>query len=131
MSGAQKSNSEKVRDFIARWEAKDVEGILDAFADEPFYHNIPMEPLTDKESIRKFIEPFLEPATAVSWELRFIAEDSNGVVLTERVDSFSFGEKRISLPVMGSFEFAGGKIAKWRDYFDLRDFETQAAALQG
>lgn len=131
MSGAQKSNSEKVRDFIACWEAKDVEGILDAFADEPFYHNIPMEPLTDKESIRKFIEPFLEPATGVTWELRFIAEDSNGVVLTERVDSFDFGEKHISLPVMGSFEFVDGKIAKWRDYFDLREFETQAAALQG
>ena len=125
------ANIDKVRDFFSRWEAKDIEGIVDAFSDTPFYHNIPMEPLTSKDSIRKFIEPFLEPATAVRFETHFIAEDANGIVLTERTDSFEFGEKSISLPVMGTFELVDGKIAKWRDYFDLRDFETQAAALQG
>lgn len=125
------SNIDTVRDFIAKWEAKDVEGILGAFCDTPFYHNIPMEPLTSKESIREFIEPFLKPVTSVDWELHFIAEDSAGVVLTERVDSFHFGDKKISLPVMGTFELVDGKIAKWRDYFDLREFEKQAAALQG
>lgn len=124
------SNIEKVRDFIAKWEAKDVEGILAAFSDQPFYHNIPMEPLTSKEAIRKFIEPFLEPVTKVTFETLFIAEDANGVVMTERIDSFAFGAKRISLPVMGTFEFADGKIKKWRDYFDLREFENQMAALQ-
>ena len=42
-----------------------------------------------------------------------------------------FGDKRIALPVMGTFELDNGKIARWRDYFDLRDFENQMAALQG
>ncbi len=125
------SNTDKVRDFIAKWEARDIDGIIDAFTDAPFYHNIPMEPLTSKAAIRKFIEPFLEPVTAVEWDVKFIAEDGNGVVLTERVDAFVFGAKRIALPVMGTFEFEGGKIARWRDYFDLREFENQMAALQG
>lgn len=124
------SNIDKVREFIARWEAKDVEGIMSTFSDTPFYHNIPMEPLTSKADIRKFIEPFLEPVTAVEWEVLSIAEDANGTVLTERVDAFVFGDKRIALPVMGTFEFAGGKLAKWRDYFDLREFERQMAALK-
>ena len=124
------SNIEKVREFIAKWEAQDIDGILAAFSDNPFYHNIPMEPLTSIEGIRGFIEPFLVPVTAVAWQVNFIAEDDNGVVLTERVDSFTFGDKSISLPVMGTFEFAGGKITKWRDYFDLREFENQMAALQ-
>lgn len=123
-------NIEKVRAFIARWEARDVEGILDTFSDSPFYHNMPMEPLTSKDAIRKFIEPFMAPVTAVEWTVHFIAEDANGVVLTERVDSFQFGDRRIALPVMGTFEFEGDKLARWRDYFDLREFEQQMAALQ-
>ena len=45
------ANIDKVRDFFSRWEAKDIEGIVDAFSDTPFYHNIPMEPLTSKDSI--------------------------------------------------------------------------------
>ncbi len=124
------SNIEKVRAFIARWEARDVEGILDTFSDSPFYHNMPMEPLTSKDAIRKFVEPFMAPVTAVEWTVHFIAEDANGIVLTERVDAFQFGDKRIALPVMGTFEFEGDKLARWRDYFDLREFEQQMAALQ-
>jgi len=123
------SNIDTVRAFIEKWEAKDVDGILDAFVDDPVYHNIPMEPLTSKDSIRGFIEPFLGPVSSVTWEVLFIAEDPDGVVLTERIDSFAFGEKGISLPVMGTFEIVNGKIAKWRDYFDLREFEKQMAAL--
>ena len=124
------SNTQLVRDFIAKWEARDVEGILDTFSDTPFYHNIPMEPLTSKDAIRAFIEPFLKPVTGVTWTVHFIAEDGNGAVLTERVDAFEFGDKRIALPVMGTFEFEDGKLARWRDYFDLREFENQMAALQ-
>ncbi len=124
------SNLAKVQDFIAKWEARDVDGIIAAFADEPFYHNMPMEPLTSKAAIRAFIAPFLEPASRVEWTVHFIAEDANGVVLTERTDAFEFGQQRIALPVMGTFEFVDGKLSKWRDYFDLREFEQQMAALQ-
>lgn len=124
------SNTDRVREFIAHWEARNVNGILAAFSDEPFYHNIPMAPLTSKDDIRAFIEPFLAPATAVRWEVRCIAENSDGVVLTERIDTFEFGDKQISLPVMGTFEFVDGKLSQWRDYFDLQEFERQAAALK-
>lgn len=124
------SNLDMVRDFIAKWEARDVDGIVETFTDDPFYHNIPLEPLTSKTAIRGFIAPFLEPASRVEWTVHFIAEDANGVVLTERTDAFEFGTQRIALPVMGTFEFVDGKLSKWRDYFDLREFENQMAALQ-
>ena len=41
------------------------------------------------------------------------------VVLTERIDTFTMGERRAALPVMGTFEVRDGKISAWRDYFDL------------
>ena len=35
--------------------------------------------------------------------------------------------KTIALPVAGVFELRDGKIAAWRDYFDLQTFMTQSA----
>jgi limonene-1,2-epoxide hydrolase len=47
-------------------------------------------------------------------------------VLTERVDNFDLaGGKKLSLPVMGTFEIENGKIQAWRDYFDLATFTSQ------
>ena len=50
------------------------------------------------------------------------------IVMTERVDHFRVGEKRIMVPCMGIFELRDGKIAAWRDYWDLRQFECQLPA---
>ena len=47
------------------------------------------------------------------------------VVLTERVDVFVYPDKTIELPVMGTFEVRDGKIAAWRDYFDLNQYMSQ------
>ena len=124
------SNIDKVRKFIAKFEALDVKGVMATFAEDAFYHNIPMEPLKGIDSIRQFIEPFMEPITGISWEVICIAEDENGVVLTERVDTFVFGDKRVVMPVMGTFEFDNDKLINWRDYFDLQEFERQMAALE-
>ena len=124
------SNIDKVREFIAKFEALDVQGIMETFAANAFYHNIPMEPLNGITAIRGFIAPFMQPITEISWEVICIAEDENGVVLTERVDTFVFGEKRVVMPVMGTFEFENDKLINWRDYFDLQEFERQMAALQ-
>lgn len=124
------SNKEKVLEFISKFEALDVQGIMATFSDNAFYHNIPMEPLIGIDKIRGFIEPFMEPITEISWDLLSIAEDDDGVVLTERVDTFVFGDKQVVMPVMGTFGFENGKLVKWRDYFDLKTFEVQMAALQ-
>ena len=45
--------------------------------------------------------------------------------MTERIDDFVVQGKAVSLPVMGTFEISGGKICRWRDYFDLATFENQ------
>ena len=42
------------------------------------------------------------------------------------VDRFRFGDKRVELPCAGVFEIRDGKIAVWRDYFDLATWQRQA-----
>ena len=64
---------------------------------------------------------------AVNWEIISIAENGNKV-LTERLDEFDLpGGKHVSVPVMGTFEIRDGRIAAWRDYFDLATFTKQMA----
>ena len=50
------------------------------------------------------------------------------VIMTERVDDFLVGGRRIPLPVMGACEVRDGKIAAWRDYFDREQLFSQVRA---
>jgi limonene-1,2-epoxide hydrolase len=56
---------------------------------------------------------------------------AGNVVMTERVDVFTYPDKSIELPVAGVFEVRGDKIAAWRDYFDVNMFMSQMAPAEG
>jgi len=45
--------------------------------------------------------------------------------MNERVDRFKIGDKLVAIPVTGVFEVRAGKIAAWRDYFDLATWQNQ------
>ena len=118
---ASDSPVEVVRRFCASWADGDLDAIVGAFTDDAVYHNIPIDPVTGPEAIRTFIEGFMGGVDSVTFEVRHIAA-AGDVVLTERVDVFEAPGKRIELPVMGTFEVRDGRIAAWRDYFDLQQF---------
>jgi limonene-1,2-epoxide hydrolase len=84
-----------------------------------------MEKIEGRDAAAAFILG-MQPE-AVNWEMINIAENGNKV-LTERIDNFDLpGGKKISLPVMGTFEIQDGAIKVWRDYFDLATFTSQMA----
>ena len=117
---------EVVRRFCEAWATKDLDTIVGAFTDDAVYHNMPLDPVVGPEAIRTFIEGFLAGIDSVEFQVRAIAADGD-VVLTERVDVFAAPERRLELPVMGTFELRDGRIAAWRDYFDLQSFMTALA----
>ena len=82
------------------------------------YHNIPTGPVKGRAQIEEFIRGFAGSWTQTDWEILTIAETGN-VVLAERVDRTRMGDKSVELPCTGIFEIREGKIAVWRDYFDL------------
>ena len=114
-----------VRDFCAAWEAMDQQRILDAFTDDAVYHNMPMAPAQGKDAIKALLAFILGPAKSVTFDIKRIVAEGD-VVLTERVDTFQMGEKTVALAVMGVFEVRDGKIAAWRDYFDMASWTKQA-----
>jgi hypothetical protein len=114
-----------VRAFIDAWNRRDWDAVVAAFTDDVVYHNIPMEPLVGKAAAGAMIRS-MQP-TAVDWQLLSIAANGDRV-LTERLDTFVMPNgKSLSVPVMGTFEIAGGRIGAWRDYFDLATFTRQMA----
>lgn len=115
-----------VREFCAAVPRRDVRQLVAFFGDEAVYHNIPIAPVRGPAEIEKVLQQFLGPATTeAEFDIRALAVSGN-TVLTERVDRFTIGGKRVELPVMGSFEVdASGKITAWRDYFDMGQFTRQ------
>ncbi|MDR3510449.1 MAG: limonene-1,2-epoxide hydrolase family protein [Caulobacteraceae bacterium] len=121
------SPSDTVRAFIAAWEARSIDAILALMTPDARYLNVGLPEAVGHEAIRAMLTPFLAGATAVRWTVRHLAETADGAVLTERVDVFEMGPRTVTIPVMGVFEFSDGKIAAWRDYFDVPAFQRQLA----
>ena len=112
-----------VREFCAMWPERNVDRFLDYFTDDAVYHNMPLEPVRGKNGIREVLNLFL-PADEIEVEILHLAAHGS-LVFTERVDRFRFGEKRVALPCAGVFDIRDGKIAAWRDYFDLATWQRQ------
>jgi limonene-1,2-epoxide hydrolase len=119
------ANERRILDFCAAFARRDVDELLGYFTEDAIYHNMPMDPVTGREAIRALLEAFVNPAEAIDFEVRHMAGDGD-VVFTERVDRFNLGGRQIALPVAGVFELRDGKIAAWRDYFDMATWTRQA-----
>ena len=112
-----------VREFCASWPERSVEKLLAWFTDDAVYHNMPMEPVTGKDGIREVLNLFV-PAEDLEAEIVHTATRGT-LVFTERVDRMTIAGKRVVLPCAGVFEIRDGKIAAWRDYFDLATWQRQ------
>ena len=127
MANENETPIEVVRRFCAVWSNVDPDDIAGFFTDDAVYHNIPMDPITGRDAIKTFIAGFAGGAEQIDFRVRNIVADGD-TVLTERVDVFQLPNGKVELPVMGTFEVKDGKIAAWRDYFDMKQFMDQMAA---
>jgi limonene-1,2-epoxide hydrolase len=108
-----------VREFCDAWSKKDPDFLTDYFAEDGVYHNMPMQPLEGREAIRAFLTGFLSGVDTA--EFRILHQVTGGdIVMNERVDVFRTTQGREgAFQVAGIFEIRDGKIAAWRDYFDM------------
>jgi limonene-1,2-epoxide hydrolase len=106
-----------VRAELEAWSTLDVELIVAPFSSDAVWV-APTVGLHGVDEIRAAVQDWVAGMTFA--ELRLVHIAVNGdVVLTERVDVFTFTDgRKVALPVMGAFEVADGTITAWRDYFD-------------
>jgi limonene-1,2-epoxide hydrolase len=117
-----RSPEQLVRDFCAAWSRLDLDELMEYFAPEAVYHNMPGPPLEGRDAVREGISRFLSGWDETVWEVLNIAA-AGDVVLAERVDRTKAGGHSVDLPVTGVFEVRDGKIVAWRDYFDLATYQ--------
>lgn len=118
-------NENFVRLFITSWSRMDAEELSKFFLEDGVYHNMPMQPAKGRDAIRALIKSFAKAWVSTDWEI--VSLISHGeMVVAERIDHTVMGDKRVDLPCCGVFQIKQGRIAIWRDYFDMA---TYAKAL--
>jgi limonene-1,2-epoxide hydrolase len=113
-----------VEEFCAAWALGEADALARFFANDAIYHNMPIDPIVGVDNITTFIASFAGGAQSIEFKVHHIVAQGN-VVMTERTDVFTYPHAVIELPVMGTFEIRDGKIAAWRDYFDLNQYMSQ------
>jgi limonene-1,2-epoxide hydrolase len=111
------ANDAMVRAFLAAWEQRDTERILECFTEDAVYHSVPLSPIVGKEAIGAFVRRFegVPPGRLVVHHQ--VATDQ--VVMNERTDTITRNGVLVELPICGVFEIRDGRISAWREYFDL------------
>jgi limonene-1,2-epoxide hydrolase len=110
---------EVVTEFCKLWSSPDPDQLAGYFAEDAVYHNIPMEPVKGREAIKQFIAGFTAAFEGIDFQVHRQVSDGN-LVMNERTDVMRRNDgDDIPLPVTGVFEVVDGKIAAWRDYFDM------------
>jgi limonene-1,2-epoxide hydrolase len=107
-----------VESFLAALVAQDQERALAMMTDDIIYQNVPFPADHGKRAVRRTFAAFGYFLNGFTIEMRHIAAH-NGVVITDRIDILTGPLVYIDLQVFGTFELRDGRIAVWRDHFDL------------
>ncbi|MEZ5219528.1 MAG: limonene-1,2-epoxide hydrolase family protein [Ilumatobacteraceae bacterium] len=118
MSEVPPSPRQVVEAFLEAFAAMDFERALPYLADDCEYTNVPMGTVRGHEGVREVLGPFFAPILENEFVLTRTAADGP-VVFVERLDRHRLNHGWRELPVTGVFEVHDGRIAVWRDYFDL------------
>ncbi len=88
--------------------------------------------IEEMAAVKAVLEPFFAPVIENDLVLLRTAAEGD-TVFTERLDRHRIESGWVELPVTGVFVFREGKIAVWREYFDmatlLRQWPELAASL--
>ena len=114
---------EVVRAELGAWSALDVDGIMAHFAPDAVWDDPSHGPISGSESIRQKVAGFVSRMTHADLEIVHLLAQDN-IVMTERVDRFTFDGRQVAAAIMGVFEVTGDKITAWRDYFDMGGAHT-------
>ncbi|HEX2173704.1 MAG TPA: limonene-1,2-epoxide hydrolase family protein, partial [Dehalococcoidia bacterium] len=118
---------EVVNRFCAAWEKGNLDEIAGMITDDVVYHNIPLRPNIGREAVVNDFKNILHEYAPVRFEILRSAVNGD-VVFNERVDHLTIKGTPFPLPVAGVFEVRNGRIAAWRDYFDMRKMRQALAA---
>jgi limonene-1,2-epoxide hydrolase len=128
---AADDNDRTVRTFLDALERKDWDAALALVTADVEYDNVPFGKVIGPDAMRSlFSRGVTKRADRLDWVV--IRQAAQGdLVFNERLDRFRIDGAWLEIQVAGVFEFRDGKIALWRDYFDLDAWRRQSAQIDG
>lgn len=117
-----------VRSFLDSSANGDVEQCLGYFTPSATYRdNAWNEPISGLKAIRSEFERQRSLWSDFRYEVLAIATRGNAVLI-ERIDTVHMEGKDITIHAVGIFEVNDdGKVADWREYYDMKEIEAQFA----
>ncbi|HKA03616.1 MAG TPA: limonene-1,2-epoxide hydrolase family protein [Acidimicrobiales bacterium] len=112
---------ETVTAFIQALTSGDVETARSLCHEDLVFENVPLEPRRQqgRDAILAGLGNLVALCTRVEWEVPHQME-SGASVANERIDRFWFDDGiAAEVPVMARWDVIDGRIALWRDYYDL------------
>jgi limonene-1,2-epoxide hydrolase len=108
-----------VRRFVASWERGDVDEVLDFFTEDAVWHPMPYKnPAVGKPALRQAISEWLRGTEQLGVVIHVQISDGK-IVMHERTDRFILKGQEHAMPIAAVFEIENGRIAAWREYFDM------------
>ena len=120
---------ETVQDFMAAfieaWPSADATALGPFFSEDALYRNGPLDLVRGHVAIESTFAQFMKVGGEVDVEMIHMMAEGP-IVMTERIDHLTRADRTTaSLPIMGVIEVHDGRVAAWRDYFDLSQFTSQ------
>ncbi len=113
--------------LVRACEARDLDAVCALVTDDIEYDNVPIGAVHGPEGVRKVLSGGVtEAASEVEWVVHRQVE-SGSTVMNERTDRFLVDGMWVEIPIAAVFEVRDGKVALWRDYFDLETYRRQRA----
>jgi limonene-1,2-epoxide hydrolase len=117
-----------VRQFLAALKRSDIDELVSFFSDDAVYTDGPRGTYRGVDAIRAEIESQVQLVPSLTVEVKNLVA-TDGTVMVERADTFETQGKSFDLEVVGVFEIdGGGRIKRFRDYYDLNSLMDRVAA---
>ncbi|MFM7627492.1 MAG: nuclear transport factor 2 family protein [Gammaproteobacteria bacterium] len=124
---SQSSHEDTIRGYYAAWIADDVEGVLALCTEDVVGGVMPGRDLKGKPEVERFLKKFGTGMVGKRYEFHAIIVDGD-VGMLEGIEHYTKDGKPVSTPFMTVFRFRDGRIASWRDYFDMATLLKQLQA---
>ena len=121
------ANEQVVVDFFNAFGRLDLEAALSYLTEDCLHDDKPVGLHEGKAAIRDFFAPQMGDLESFRAEMKDTMTVGN-LVMNERVDYVGLKNgKTAAIPIMAAFEIQEGKIAVWRDYYDMATFQKQVS----
>lgn len=116
---------EIVTALVHACESRDLDAVCALVTDDIEYDNVPIGVVHGPEGVRSVLSGGVtQAASEVEWVVHRQVE-AGDTVMNERTDRFLVDGRWVEIPIAAVFIVRDGRVALWRDYFDLETYRRQ------